>query len=241
MHALVCARPPATSSPPLLSTRPRVRVLRPPGYKPPRSWRTGAPPNTVALARPAASSSPRGARRPPNGRRGGGGGVVGSAPPEAPPPPMFQPARDPERPAFHLAPPNGGWLNDPNGPMVDKEGRIHLVRKQRGRAERGLESKRAASAPGGSPAPLRPAGRVLRARDRPASASGSAGGTRGGASARGRGHVRGPAGAFPYIARASFRPQNTTGRACARATPRGRAGLVPPTLPAWTGLVGHAN
>jgi sucrose-6-phosphate hydrolase SacC (GH32 family) len=41
---------------------------------------------------------------------------------------MFQSRpRDPERPAFHLAPPHGGWLNDPNGPMVDKDGRIHLV------------------------------------------------------------------------------------------------------------------
>ena len=41
--------------------------------------------------------------------------------------PRPSPARDPERPSYHLAPPHGGWLNDPNGPMIDKDGRIHLV------------------------------------------------------------------------------------------------------------------
>ena len=38
-----------------------------------------------------------------------------------------EPPRCPERPAFHLAPPNGGWVNDPNAPVVDKDGRVHVV------------------------------------------------------------------------------------------------------------------
>lgn len=38
-----------------------------------------------------------------------------------------EPPRCPERPAFHLAPPNGGWVNDPNAPIVDKDGRVHVV------------------------------------------------------------------------------------------------------------------
>jgi len=37
-----------------------------------------------------------------------------------------------ERPAFHLAPPHGGWVNDPNAPVVDSEGRVHLVREREG-------------------------------------------------------------------------------------------------------------
>lgn len=38
-----------------------------------------------------------------------------------------EPPRCPERPAFHVAPPNGGWVNDPNAPIVDKDGRVHVV------------------------------------------------------------------------------------------------------------------
>ena len=37
-----------------------------------------------------------------------------------------------ERPQFHLAPPHGGWVNDPNAPIVDTEGRLHLVSVGRG-------------------------------------------------------------------------------------------------------------
>lgn len=43
-----------------------------------------------------------------------------------------EPPRCPERPAFHLAPPNGGWVNDPNAPIVDKDGRVHVVSGKRG-------------------------------------------------------------------------------------------------------------
>ena len=42
-----------------------------------------------------------------------------------------EPPRCPERPAFHLAPPNGGWVNDPNAPIVDKDGRVHVVSGER--------------------------------------------------------------------------------------------------------------
>ncbi len=33
--------------------------------------------------------------------------------------------RDPERPIFHVAPLHGGWMNDPNGPIMYR-GRYHL-------------------------------------------------------------------------------------------------------------------
>lgn len=38
---------------------------------------------------------------------------------------MARPARDPERPIFHVAPLHGGWMNDPNGPIMYR-GRYHL-------------------------------------------------------------------------------------------------------------------